>query len=140
MKAKMRFSLKAGERIFINGAVLTVSQKVTLSLLNEARFLLESHVLQVADATTPMRQLYFVVQSLLINPQEAGKVMGAFRKLHDALIKAATDEVVKDTLRKVGDLVEADRTFEALKLIRTLFEPIEAHQSSSAVPAAVQAA
>jgi flagellar protein FlbT len=140
MKAKMRFSLKAGERIFINGAVLTVSQKVTLSLLNDARFLLESHVLQVAEATTPMRQLYFVVQSLLINPQEAGKVMGAFRKLHDALIKVATDEVVKDTLRKVGDLVEVDRTFEALKLIRTLFEPAEAHQSAPAEAATVQAA
>ncbi|MBO1904404.1 flagellar biosynthesis repressor FlbT [Microvirga sp. 3-52] len=140
MKAKMRFSLKAGERIFINGAVLTVSQKVTLSLLNEARFLLESHVLQVTEATTPMRQLYFVVQSLLINPQEAGKVMGAFRKLHDALVQVAADEGVKDTLGKVGDLVEADRTFDALKLIRTLFEPVEAQQSAPAEPAAVQAA
>jgi flagellar protein FlbT len=140
MKAKMRFSLKAGERIFINGAVLTVSQKVTLSLLNEARFLLESHVLQVSEATTPMRQLYFVVQSLLINPQEAGKVMGAFRKLHDALIDVATEEDVKSTLHKVGDLVEADRTFEALKLIRTLFEPVEAHPSTQTEPAAVAAA
>jgi flagellar biosynthesis repressor protein FlbT len=140
MKAKMRFSLKAGERIFINGAVLTVSQKVTLSLLNEARFLLESHVLQVTEATTPMRQLYFVVQSLLINPQEAGKVMGAFRKLHDALVQVAADEGVKDTLGKVGDLVEADRTFDALKLIRTLFEPVEAQQSAPAESAAVQAA
>jgi flagellar biosynthesis repressor protein FlbT len=140
MKAKMRFSLKAGERIFINGAVLTVSQKVTLSLLNEARFLLESHVLQVTEATTPMRQLYFVVQSLLINPQEAGKVMDAFRKLHGALVQVITDEGMKDTLGKVGDLVEADRTFEALKAIRTLFEPIEAHQSAPAEPAAVQAA
>jgi flagellar protein FlbT len=140
MKAKMRFSLKAGERIFINGAVLTVSQKVTLSLLNEARFLLESHVLQVTEATTPMRQLYFVVQSLLINPQEAGKVMGAFRKLHDALVQVAADEGVKDTLGRVGDLVEADRTFDALKLIRTLFEPVEAQQSAPADPAAVQAA
>ncbi|EIM24911.1 flagellar biosynthesis repressor FlbT [Microvirga lotononidis] len=139
MKAKMRFSLKAGERIFINGAVLTVSQKVTLSLLNEARFLLESHVLQVTEATTPMRQLYFVVQSLLINPQEAGKVMGAFRKLHDALVEVAIDDVVKETLGKVGDLVKADRTFEALKLIRTLFEPVEARPSAAA-EAAVQAA
>jgi len=140
MKAKMRFSLKAGERIFINGAVLTVSQKVTLSLLNEARFLLESHVLQVNEATTPMRQLYFVVQSLLINPQEAGKVIGAFRKLHEALVQGAADEEVKDTLRKVGDLVEADRTFEALKLIRTLFEPVEAQKSAPAEAAAVRAA
>ncbi|WP_114943990.1 flagellar biosynthesis repressor FlbT [Microvirga calopogonii] len=139
MKAKMRFSLKAGERIFINGAVLTVSQKVTLSLLNEARFLLESHVLQVSEATTPMRQLYFVVQSLLINPQEAGKVMGAFRKLHEALIQVATDEPAKEALSKVADLVEADRTFEALKLIRTLFEPVEARPAAP-VEAAVQAA
>jgi len=140
MKAKMRFSLKAGERIFINGAVLSVSQKVTLSLLNDARFLLESHVLQVSEATTPMRQLYFVVQSLLINPQEAGTVIGAFRKLHNTLLEVATEEVVKDILCRVGDLVEAGRTFEALKLIRTLFEPFEAHQSAPAEAAANRAA
>ena len=140
MKAKMRFSLKAGERIFINGAVLTVSQKVTLSLLNEARFLLESHVLQVTEATTPMRQLYFVVQSLLINPQEAGRVIGAFRNLHDALIQVTADEAAKDTLARVGELVEADRIFDALKLIRTLFEPFKAHQPAQADAAAVQAA
>ncbi|MBM1169517.1 flagellar biosynthesis repressor FlbT [Microvirga arabica] len=138
MKAKMRFSLKAGERIFINGAVLTVSQKVTLSLLNEARFLLESHVLQVSEATTPMRQLYFVAQSILINPQEADKVMGAFRKLYDSVLQTAADEPTKEALRRVGDLVESNRIFEALKVIRTLFEP----EARPVVPptAAVQAA
>ena len=68
MKAKMRFSLKAGESIFINVSSLTDSQKVTLSLLTEARFLLESHVLQVADATTSTRQPYFVVQFIRTNP------------------------------------------------------------------------
>ncbi len=139
MKAKMRFSLKAGERIFINGAVLTVSQKVTLSLLNDARFLLESHVLQVTEATTPMRQLYFVVQSLLINPQEADKVMGAFRKLRDSLLQAATDSE-RDVLSRASDLVDADRPFEALKLIRTLFEVDSAHSGAPIEVAAVQAA
>ncbi len=140
MKAKMRFSLKAGERIFINGAVLTVSQKVTLSLLNEARFLLESHVLQVAEATTPMRQLYFVAQSILINPQDADKVMGAFRKLHDSLMLLTTDEPTKETLRRAGELVEADRIFDALKVIRTMFEPDGRTVASPASAAAVQAA
>ena len=139
MKAKMRFSLKAGERIFINGAVLTVSQKVTLSLLNDARFLLESHVLQVSEATTPMRQLYFVVQSILINPQEADKVMGAFRKLHESLVNVTTDEEARKSLDKVGELVAADRTFEALKVIRTLFEPV-ARTAAPVEAAAVQAA
>ena len=140
MKVKMRFSLKAVERIFINGAVLTVSQKVTLSLLNEARFLLESHVLQVAEATTPMRQLYFVAQSILINPQDADKVMGAFRKLHDSLMLLTTDEPTKETLRRAGELVEADRIFDALKVIRTMFEPDGRSVASPAYAAAVQAA
>jgi flagellar protein FlbT len=139
MKAKMRFSLKAGERIFINGAVLTVSQKVTLSLLNEARFLLESHVLQVAEATTPMRQLYFVAQSILINPQDADKVMGAFRKLHESLMLITDDEPTKETLRRAGELVEADRIFDALKVIRTMFEP-DGRSNAPASAAAVQAA
>lgn len=138
MKAKMRFSLKAGERIFINGAVLTVSQKVTLSLLNEARFLLESHVLQVSEATTPMRQLYFVAQSILINPQEAEKVTGVFRKLYDSILLVTTDEPTKESLGRAGDLVEADRIFEALKLIRSLFEPDERSVAPSS--ATVQAA
>ncbi|MBF9195874.1 flagellar biosynthesis repressor FlbT [Microvirga terrestris] len=138
MKAKMRFSLKAGERIFINGAVLTVSQKVTLSLLNEARFLLESHVLQVTEATTPMRQLYFVAQSILINPQDAEKVMSAFRKLYDSILLITTDEPAREALCRAGDLVEADRIFEALKVIRTLFEPDAI--SVATPPEAVQAA
>jgi flagellar protein FlbT len=138
MKAKMRFSLKAGERIFINGAVLTVSQKVTLSLLNEARFLLESHVLQVTEATTPMRQLYFVAQSILINPQDAEKVMGAFRKLYDSILLVTTDEPAREALGRASDLVEADRIFEALKVIRTLFEPTTV--AATTPPAAVQAA
>ena len=122
MTAKMRFSLKAGERIFINGAVLTVSQKVTLSLLNDARFLLESHVLQLAEATTPMRQLYFVVQSLLINPQEEEKGMLAFRKMYEAVLMGTTDEQVKFQLERVHGFVAAGRTFDALKVVRTLFE------------------
>ncbi|MCG7392026.1 flagellar biosynthesis repressor FlbT [Microvirga sp. ACRRW] len=135
MTAKMRFSLKAGERIFINGAVLSVSQKVTLSLLNDARFLLESHVLQLADATTPMRQLYFVVQSLLINPQEEEKGMLAFRKIFDAILTITTDETVKSHLKSVSDFVAVGRMFEALKVIRSLFEAVE--PAAPAEPATV---
>jgi flagellar biosynthesis repressor protein FlbT len=122
MKATMRFSLKAGERIFINGAVLTVNQKVMLSLLNDARFLLESHVLQVEDATTPTRQLYFVAQALLISPATTEQTMIMFRQLLASLLALHTDHEVREALRAVGELVETGRTFEALKMIRGLFE------------------
>jgi flagellar protein FlbT len=117
-----------------------VSQKVTLSLLNEARFLLESHVLQITEATTPMRQLYFVVQSLLINPQDSEKARGAYRKLYEALLVINADEGIKAKLKLVDVLVAADRTFEALKIIRTLFEPQEAKSETPNSFTPVQAA
>ena len=122
MKPTMRFSLKAGERIFINGAVLRVNSKVSLSLLNDAQFLLESHVLQVSQATTPMRQLYFVVQALLINPAEAGKAISMFRDLLPSLLETYSDEETKDGLVEAVRLVEAGRMFEALKVVRNMFE------------------
>ena len=56
----MNISLRADEKIYINGAVLRVDRKVSIELLNDVTFLLESHVMQANDATTPLRQIYFV--------------------------------------------------------------------------------
>ena len=67
----LRLSLRAGERIFVNGAVMRVDRKTSLELLNDVTFLLESHVMQAADAKTPIRQLYFLVQMMLIDPADA---------------------------------------------------------------------
>jgi flagellar protein FlbT len=51
-----------------------------------------------------------------------------------------TDEPTKETLRRAGELVEADRIFDALKVIRTMFEPDGRSVASPASAAAVQAA
>ena len=136
----MKFTLRAGERIFINGAVLTVSSKVTLSLLNDAQFLLESHVLQVADATTPMRQLYFVIQSFLINPAESQKAMSVFRDLHASLLLTCPDDQVRTGLRETGRLVETGRMFDALKIVRAMFEARDERTSAPAVATAAHQA
>ena len=76
MMKSMHISLKAGEKLFLNGAVFQVDRKVTLELLNDATFLLESHVMQPEDTTTPLRQLYFVAQSLLVDPANADAARG----------------------------------------------------------------
>jgi flagellar biosynthesis repressor protein FlbT len=64
----MKVSLRPGERIFINGAVLRADRKVSIQFLNDVTFLLENHVLQPEAATTPLRQLYFIVQTMAIDP------------------------------------------------------------------------
>ena len=67
----MNITLRAGERFFINGAVIRVDRKATIELLNDVTFLLENHVMQAKDATTLTRQIYFAVQIMLMDPAAA---------------------------------------------------------------------
>jgi flagellar protein FlaF len=41
--------------------VLRADRKVSIEILNDATFLLEAHVMKVEDASTPLRQLYFII-------------------------------------------------------------------------------
>ena len=64
----MNITLRAGERFFINGAVIRIDRKASIELLNDVTFLLENHVMQAKDATTLTRQIYFAVQVMLMEP------------------------------------------------------------------------
>ena len=68
----MNITLRAGERLYLNGAVIRLDRKATIELLNDAAFLLETHVIQASEATTPLRRVYFVVQVMLMDPAAAG--------------------------------------------------------------------
>lgn len=124
MTTAMQLSLRAGEKIFINGAVLQADRRVNIKLLNDATFLLESHVMQAADTTTPLRQLYFVVQSIIIEPRDAERATTLFWDMHVVLTKLFQNEGVLAALERVGASVAAGRPFDALRTIRALF-PIE---------------
>ncbi len=124
MKKTMRISLRAGERIFINGAVLRAERKATFELLNDATFLMESHVLQVEQTTTPLRQLYFTVQAMLIDPRNAGKAQALFDEMIEPLLATFKNETIRNELQDIRKLVANGRTFEALRVIRGLY-PLE---------------
>jgi flagellar protein FlbT len=116
----MRISLRAGERIYINGAVLRAERKLTFELLNNASFLLENHIIQAEEATTPLRQLYFALQTLLIEPgSETAK--SAYVCIFTATqVSFSTTDIVVG-LRLVGRLADSGRIYEALKTLRSLF-------------------
>lgn len=124
MTKAIQLSLKAGERIFINGAVVRVQRKVTIELLNDATFLLEGHVMQVEETTTPLRQLYFVAQTMLMDPRNAPESRKLFEHLHARAISVFRNETILNSLRTIANLIAGERTFEALRAIRGLF-PLE---------------
>ncbi|HEV7437426.1 flagellar biosynthesis repressor FlbT [Rhizobium halophilum] len=121
MKSTLRISLKSGERIFINGAVLRVDRKVALEFLNDVTFLLENHVLQPEDATTPLRQLYFIAQMMLINPEGKDQSLALFRKSVSMLLNCFQNEEILAELKRIDGMVASGRAFDALKAIRGLY-------------------
>ena len=124
MKATLKISLKPNEKIYINGAVVRVDRKVSLELLNDVQFLLENHVLQAEEASTPLRQLYFIVQIMLMNPDGAGQALSMFRKSLPLLLASFADEQVKTALKNIDRLVSEGHVYDALKAIRALY-PLE---------------
>ena len=120
----MHITLRANEKIYINGAVLKPDRKVSLELMNDAVFLLQAHVMHEADATTPMRQLYYIVQLMLMEPEEHEINRTVFNQHSKAMAGAYKDVAILEGLAKVSDLVSRKRHFEALKVIRSLL-PIE---------------
>ena len=125
MKNVLRISLKPNEKIYINGAVLRADRKVTIEVLNDVQFLLESHVLQANQASTPLRQLYFILQVILINPAGAGEAREMFRRSLALLLSSFGSEPILAALKDVDRLVGEGQVYEALKRIRALY-PLEA--------------
>lgn len=136
MKSTLKISLKPGEKIYINGAVLRVDRKVSLELLNDVQFLLENHVLQAENASTPLRQLYFIVQLMLMNPTGAEDALSMFRRSLPLLIASFSDERVRGELKEIDRLVGEGHVYEALKAIRALYPLEEAILKGMPLPAA----
>ncbi len=117
----MNITLRAGERLFINGAVIRIDRKASIELLNEVTFLLENHVMQAEEATTPVRQIYFAVQIMLMDPTTAGSAAPVAHSLIDSALGAYRAPELTAGLRGVAASLIRGRNFEALKALRGLF-------------------
>ena len=120
----MIISLKPKSKFYLNGAVVQVDRKVNVQLLNDAVFLLDIHVMQEAEAKTPLRQLYFVLQAVLMDPKSASAVHGLLASMLPALNSSFENGEVLAGLKIVTTQIAAERYFDAMKTIRGLF-PIE---------------
>ena len=124
----MNISLRRGEWIFINGAVIRVDRKVCVELLNDVTFLLENHVMQPEEAGTPLKQLYFAIQTMLMAPNDCEAALQLCRDMLVSLNSAVHDRRILDGLGTVVRSIDEKRMFDALKGVRALF-PFEAEMT-----------
>lgn len=121
MSRSINVSLKAGERIYLNGAVVRVDRKVSLEILNDVVFLLEAHVLQPDQTTTPLRQLYFALQTTLMDPNTGDAGLMLFRQLFPTTLASFSNPKVAGGLVSVVTHVDAGEVFAAMRELRELF-------------------
>ncbi len=117
----MLIHLKRGEKIYINGAVLRVDRRATIEFLNDVEFLLENHVIQAEEAGSPLRQLYFVAQTMLIDPANAGMTHQLYVHLSHRLTQTTTAGKILEAVARADERVTAGKYFEALKQLRMAF-------------------
>lgn len=120
----MIISLRAGSRIYINGAVLKVDRRVNIELMNDVTFLLESHVIQPDEAKTPLRQLYLAAQTALMSPDQRPEVRDLIASMMPKVQQAFENAQVLETLRNFDTSCKSERYFDALKSLRQAF-PVE---------------
>ena len=97
--------------------MVRVDRKVSLELLNDVAFLLEAHVLQADETTTPLRQLYFVLQTMLMDPQQRGRGARAVRDVctRRPCVAFANEVVVSGLNTRRRALSTAGRIFDAMR-------------------------
>jgi flagellar protein FlbT len=130
----LKISLRAGERIFINGAVLKADRKVTLEFLNTVTFLLEQHVLTLEDTKTPLRQLYFMIQTAIIDPKSGEPALDMARNSVELLCSTFKNTEILANLDLVQSYLQRGRHFDCLRIIRRLFPLEDAIISGAPVP------
>ena len=118
----IRLYLKPNEKIFINGAVLKVDRKVSFELLNDVTFLLEAHVMQKEDATTPLKQLYFVIQMMLMHPENTKQAEAIFKTMIANLLDTVETPKLLSGVKQVDVEISTGKPFNALKAVRDLIE------------------
>ena len=137
MSKSLRLSLKSGQKLFINGAVLRVDRKVSLELMNEATFLLSHHIIAPESTSTPLKQLYFIIQTMRMDPTSEPEALRLCDEMLGELANAFENAEILRGLAQVAALIDGARAFDALKLLRRLL-PLEASIIGDAATKTVQ--
>ncbi len=118
----MLIHLKKNERLFINGAVIRMDRRGSIELLNDAHFLLENHVMQPEDATTPLRRLYFVAQTMLMDPTNASLTKYLFDTYVEQIRQTIRNEYYLKFVNQLHESVSAGDYYDSLKQLRKNFK------------------
>ena len=119
----LKLSLKPGERFVLNGAVVqNGDRRGVLVLQNKASVLREKDIMQVEDASTPARRIYFPVMMMYLDEANASSYFQEFStRLAEFMGAIANPDVLADCV-VVSKHVLAREYYKGLMACRQLID------------------
>lgn len=85
----LKLTMGPGERIVINGAVITnIERRSVISIDNRAEILRGKDIMQMEEADTPAKEIYFLIQNGIIAPEVREATLPHIHDKMAALIKS----------------------------------------------------
>jgi len=117
----LKISLKPGEKLIISGAVVTNGNaKSDLFIENRVTILREKDIMKEAEADTPCRKIYFVIQLMYIDERNVVEYHKTYWELVRDVVAAAPSTL--DLIDPISKLILNGEYYKALKLTRKLMD------------------
>lgn len=119
----LKLTLKPGERIAVNGAVLVNGDRRTEFIVeNKASILREGDIMRAEEATTPARRVYLPVMMMALDPASRPTSFAEFERRITEIAGAVTDTEALGLCLKISAAVANGAYYKALGHCRTLIE------------------
>jgi flagellar biosynthesis repressor protein FlbT len=117
----LKLKLRAGESVYISGALIrNGSSSTELEILNKVPILREKDIMLESDIGTPCQQIYYLVQTLYLQPDSASELLNMFSKVSGDIVNAAPS--LFSMMEDVHEKVSMQAYFDALKCAKKLIQ------------------
>ena len=119
----LKLSLKPGEKFVLNGAVLANGDKrASLVIQNKACVLREKDIMQVEEANTPARRIYFPIMMMYLDADTADTYYSQFALRMTEFMQAISDRKALALCVDISKDVMNGEYYKALVQCRSLFD------------------
>ncbi len=119
----LKLSLKPGEKLVLNGAVLANGDKrSTLIIQNKACLLREKDIMQPEEANTPARRIYLPIMMMYLDPDNGEQYYNDFALRMTEFMGAICNREALGNCVEISRSVMSGEHYHALMVCKKLFE------------------
>lgn len=116
----LRISLRDGEKVVINGAVIRATGRTDLAIESKVTILRGREIMSPAEASTPARALYFHTMMAYLDPDGIARSHKAIVEALSAVTRLATCEAGRESVARFATRAAAADYYRALGDCRAL--------------------